>query len=84
LASLLVPGDVIVDPPLEAPPPAPRPEPGDALGLELDRISPRAWALQASKSDGICAATRAGAHTASAAMATSVVVRVKLAMKLSS
>ena len=82
LASLLVPGEVIVEPPLVAPPPAPKPEPGEALGLD-DSLACACW-LQASKSACVCAATCAGAQTRTAAIPRSAVARVKLAMKTSS
>lgn len=81
LASLLVPGDVIVEPPLVAPPLTPDPEPGEALGLE-DTLACACW-LQASKSACVCAATCAGAQTR-AAMPRSAVARVNVAMKPSS
>lgn len=82
LASLLVPGEVIVEPPLVAPPLTPEPEPGEALGL-LDTLACACW-LQASKSDWVCASPYAGAQARTAAMPRSAVARVKVAMKLSS
>ena len=84
LASLLVPGEVIVEPPLVAPPLTPDPEPGEALGVDDDdSLACAAW-LQASKSAWVCAATCAGAQTITAAIPRSAVARVKLAMKSSS
>jgi hypothetical protein len=82
LASLLVPGEVIVEPPLVAPPLTPEPEPGEALGL-LDTLACACW-LQASKSDWVCASPYAGAQARTAAMPRSAVARVKVAMNFSS
>src|SRR5688572_4427718 len=82
LASLLVPGEVIVEPPLLAPPPTPEPEPGEALGLD-DSLACACW-LHASKSACVCAETCAGAQTRTAAMPRSADARVTFAMRTSS
>jgi hypothetical protein len=82
LASLLVPGEVIVEPPLLAPPPTPEPEPGEALGLD-DSLACACW-LHASKSAWVCPETCAGAQTRTAAVPSSAVARVTFAMKISS